>query len=70
MANTLLDKRIFKNGAPVPNDPFHFGLVFIDFDESFEKRLQQYDDHYFPRKIVIQHQDMKVRLIVTQWTVS
>ena len=34
------------------------------------KRYQQYDDHYFPRKIVIQHQDMKVRLIVTQWTVS
>lgn len=34
------------------------------------KRYQQYDDFYFPRKIVIQHQDMKVRLIVTQWTVS
>ncbi len=34
------------------------------------KRYQQYDDYYFPRKIVIQHQDMKVRLIVTQWTVS
>ena len=34
------------------------------------KRYQQYDAFYFPRKIVIQHEDMKVRLIVTQWTVS
>ena len=34
------------------------------------KRYQQYDAFYFPRKIVIQREDMKVRLIVTQWTVS
>ncbi|MEJ2180769.1 MAG: lipoprotein insertase outer membrane protein LolB [Gammaproteobacteria bacterium] len=34
------------------------------------KRYQQYDAFYFPRKIVIQHEDMKLRLIVTQWTVS
>jgi len=34
------------------------------------KRYQQYDAFYFPRKMVIQHEDMKLRLIVTQWTVS
>lgn len=34
------------------------------------KNYQQYDAFYFPRKIVIQHEDMKVRLIVTQWKVS
>jgi outer membrane lipoprotein LolB len=34
------------------------------------ERYQQYGTYSFPRKIVIQHEDMKIRLIVTQWTVS
>ncbi len=34
------------------------------------KRYQQFGAFYFPRKIIVQHQDMKVRLIVTQWVVS
>ncbi|WP_455208330.1 lipoprotein insertase outer membrane protein LolB [Kaarinaea lacus] len=33
-------------------------------------RYQQYGAFSFPRKIVIEHQDMKIRLIVTQWTIS
>ena len=31
---------------------------------------QLYNNHYFPRKIVIQNNDMKVRLIVSDWIVS
>ena len=34
------------------------------------KRYQQFGAYYFPRKIVVQHKDMKVRLVVTQWVVS
>lgn len=33
-------------------------------------RYQQYGLMSFPRKIVIQHEDIKIRLIVTQWTIS
>jgi len=33
-------------------------------------RYQQYGLMFFPRKIVIQHEDIKIRLIVTQWTIS
>lgn len=31
---------------------------------------QQYDQYYFPRKIVINNRDTKLKLIVTQWRVS
>jgi len=34
------------------------------------ERYQLYNNHYFPRKIVIQNNDMKVRLVVTDWVVS
>ncbi|WP_455220530.1 lipoprotein insertase outer membrane protein LolB [Kaarinaea lacus] len=34
------------------------------------ERYQQYGSMSFPRKIVIQHEDIKIRLIVTQWTIS
>jgi outer membrane lipoprotein LolB len=34
------------------------------------ENYQQYGAFSFPRKIVIQHEDMRIRLIVTQWTVS
>jgi outer membrane biogenesis lipoprotein LolB len=33
-------------------------------------RYQQYGSLSFPRKIVIQHDDMKIRLVVTRWTIS
>ena len=34
------------------------------------ERYQLYDNHHFPRKIVIRNKDMKVRLIATDWIVS
>ena len=34
------------------------------------QRYQQYGSLSFPRKIVIQHEDMKIRLVVTRWTIS
>ena len=34
------------------------------------QRYQRYGSLTFPRKIVIQHEDMKIRLVVTRWTIS
>jgi len=34
------------------------------------EQYQQYGAISFPRKIVIQREDMRIRLIVTQWTIS
>lgn len=66
-------------GLPSPTMADHMatlnddGLIFTIEQNNWHIQFDRYDsyqEHLFPRKIVIKHADLKLRLVVTNWIVS
>lgn len=66
-------------GLPSPTMSKHMttlndeGLIAVIEQNNWHIQFDRYDsyqNHLFPRKIVIKHEDLKLRLVVTNWTVS